>query len=200
MAKTKRREPSTTNDRVGSESDHSHFEYPSVPGNWEAASATDFAITTVNVPDRLDAQELRARRDAEDAAPRVSRFHPSDLTRWAGRAFLIAILGAVVWGGFQLAVPVREAFSANGLSERLTVTLKAPTTVRASRMEWWPVPRLVVSGIDVVGRFAIPEASVHFNWSDAVEALRSAKLVLGEVMLGFRQHCEIDIPDPKEPA
>jgi hypothetical protein len=189
MAKTARREPSmTTRSRAKeteafSDSQHSHIEYGSTRVNWDRGNSTDFAITTVNVPDRLDAQELRARADADYAQPRVSRLHPSDFIRWGLRLLWLGILAVLAWGAIRIAEPIKEALSPSGLSERLTVALGTPTTVRGAQMTWWPSPRLTVEGIDVVGRFSLPMATIYFNWRDAYAALRDAEWVLGEIRI-----------------
>ena len=81
MAKQTGHPPKETARKAGSsESEYSHIEYRSTHGRWDQDAGSDFAITSVNVPDRLDTQEVRARAD-DDSQSSVHRFHRDDVFR-----------------------------------------------------------------------------------------------------------------------
>jgi len=181
MAETSRHGPTQApNTGRSGDSQHSHFEFGSTHGNWDRGESTDFAITTVNVPDRLDAQEVRARAAAEAASPSVSRFRAGD----AGRVFrwllVFALIGALVWGSMRILVPVRAAISPSGVETSLSKVLGVPVSVRSTELRYLPSPQLVVTDVMAQSGFRLPEVVIHFNWRDAVRGLQSASWVLGE--------------------
>jgi hypothetical protein len=180
MAKATRPVRTTRRNSRSGESQHSHFEYGSTRGQWDREAATDFAITTVNVPDRLDTQELRARSDSEAAQPSVSRFHRADVARVFKGLFLLALLAALAWGAMRMAAPLREAVSPAGVQAQMSRALGVPVTVRNTELRFWPSPRLVISDMTVQSGFSLPEVAVHFNWRDAAHGLKAATWVLGE--------------------
>ena len=184
MARTTRRQPEASSDTRGAEtSKHSHIEYGSTRGNWDRGASSDFAITTVNVPDRLDTMEVRSRAASEASSPQVSRVYFSDVVRWFWRLIALAILGALIWGGVKLLGPVRAAISPAGIGLHLGQALGVPVSVRDSELRLLPSPRLVVTDITVQSGFRLPEASIYFNWRDAVRGLQAAKWVLGEARI-----------------
>lgn len=162
------------------DSQRSHLEIGSSPGQWNRGAPTDFAITTVNVPDRLDAQEVWARADADAALPRVARFDRVDVRRWTWRLVGLAVVGLAIWGVVRVAEPVRAALSPAGIESQLRLALGVPVSVRATELKVTPSPRLVVRDITVQSGFQLPEVALHFNWRDAVHGLQSANWVLGE--------------------
>jgi hypothetical protein len=184
MAKPTRLSPDDTkHTQGGGESQYSHFEVGSTRANWDRGAATDFAITTVNVPDRLDTQEVRARAAAEARSPSVSRFHWADVGRALRWLVALALLGAVCWGALRLAMPLRAAITRAGVQAQLSSALGVPVNVRDTELRFLPSPRLVVSGVAVQSGFSLPEVSVNFNWRDVVQGLQSATWVLGEARI-----------------
>lgn len=175
--KSSQQPPDVTRTKGLEESQYSHIEYGSTRGNWDRGAATDFAITTVNVPDRLDTQEVRAKAAT---APSVSRFHPSDFFRLLRWLVLLAILGGLAWGAMRIAVPVREAISPAGVGGIMSKALGLPVTVRGTELRFSPSPRLVITDIIAQNGVRLPEIAVHFNWRDAIRGLQSAHWVLGE--------------------
>lgn len=148
----------------------------SEPG-WDAAEATRFAITTVNVPDRLDLQEERDRAEAEEYA---QERRLQSLRVWMKRLLVVAVIGvfgAVLYGMLK---PLRDETSAERIAERLSVAFKQPVRVAATDFRITPTPRLVVRGIDFGGRFKADEVSLLINWRDLWEALRGGQWVWGE--------------------
>lgn len=181
MAKTTRHRPTEVDHtRDFRESQHSHFEYGSTHGKWDRGPATDFAITNVNVPDRLDTQEVRARAATDSHSPSVRRFHLSDLARPFRWLIGLGLIGAVAWGAVQTVGPLREAISPAGIESQLGRVLGVPVSVRQTELRYSPSPRLVVTDITVQSGFRLPELAVHFNWRDAMRGLQSATWVLGE--------------------
>lgn len=148
---------------------------------WEPTRATDFAITTVNVPDRLDLQEVRARADEDDDAPRRRLvFDTYGLRVWFKRLLVVGILGAIAYFAYLALLPLRDDVSATGIAARLTQGLERPVRVASTEFRLTPTPRLVVTGVDVGGAYRLGEVSLHFNWDDALRALRGGSWIWGE--------------------
>ena len=144
---------------------------------WDATEATRFAITTVNVPDRLDLQEERDRAEMEDYADERRR---ATLRVWMKRLLVLAVVavfGAVLYGMFK---PLRDETSAYRVGERLTSAFKLPVTIADTEFHVTPTPRLVVRGVDVGGQFVVDEVSLLINWKDLWAALRGGQWVWGE--------------------
>ncbi len=148
---------------------------------WEPTRATDFAITTVNVPDRLDLQEVRARADEDDDAPRRRLvFDRYWLGIWFKRLVVVGILGAAAYYAYLALLPLRDDVSAAGIAARLTRGFGQQVRVEGTEFRFAPTPRLVVQRIDVGGAYRLPEVSLHFNWNDAWRALRGGNWIWGE--------------------
>ncbi len=151
---------------------------------WEPTRATDFAITTVNVPDRLDMQEVRARADEDDDAPRRRLvFDTYRLRVWVKRLLIVGVLGAAAYYGYLALLPLRDELSAASIAARLTRGLAQPVQVASAEFRLTPTPRLVLQGIDVAGVYRLGEVSLHFNWEDAVRALRGGNWIWGEAVI-----------------
>jgi hypothetical protein len=184
MAKTTGRSSAGPRRRNGSdESKHSHVELGTTRSRWDPNAGADFAITTVNVPDRLDAQEVRARASVDSAPPSVRRFRRVDLgpaIRWL---LALAVLGAVVWGAVRLAGPLRAAMSPRGVEGQIAEALNVPVSVRATDLHFLPSPRLVVTDVLAHGGLRLPEITVNFNWRDVARGLQTSTWVLGEARI-----------------
>lgn len=148
---------------------------------WEPTRATDFAITTVNVPDRLDLQEVRARADEDDDAPRRRLvFDTYWLGVWFKRLLVAGILAGAAYYGYLALLPLRDDVSAAGIAARLTQGLGQPVRVSSADFRFTPTPRLALQDIDVAGAYRLGEVSLHFNWEDALRALRGGNWIWGE--------------------
>ncbi len=181
MAKTTGRFDTKSSRNGGSdESKHSHVELGTTRSRWDPDAGADFAITTVNVPDRLDAQEVRARASADAGSPSVRRFHRDDIFRAIRWVVAVAVLLALGWGGLRLAGPVREAISPRGIESQISQALGVPVTVRSTEVRLLPSPRLVITDLIGHGGLRLPEITVNFNWRDAVQGLKRSAWVLGE--------------------
>lgn len=181
MVKTTRSDRMNARQNNGEhESEHSHIEYTSGQTNWDRGTATDFAITTVNVPDRLDTQEVRARAAVDTAVPSVRRFHRSDFVRAAGWLFALLVAGAVLWGAARAVTPLQAAITPAGISALVSRALGVPVTVRETEVRLLPSPSLIVRDMFFQPGFRVPEITIHFNWRDALRSLQSATWVFGE--------------------
>lgn len=163
------------------ESKYSHVEFGSTRGRWDREGAAgDFAITTVNVPDRLDAQEVRARASVDSGPPSVRRFHRVDIMRGLGWLLALVVAGAVAWGIVRVGVPLRAAISRAGVEAQIGGALGVPVSVRATDLQLFPSPRLVVSDVIAQTGLRLPEIAMQFNWRDALWGLQTSTWVLGE--------------------
>lgn len=150
----------------------------------EASVITDFAITSINVPDRLDAQEVRARADVEADSPDPEH---STLRRFRRWTFAIAISAAIAFLAFiavRALSPLWQQVSAEGLSSRLTQAMGQPVHVAGAGLRLVPTPRLVVDGIEADGLFKIDNVSLRFNWASLAKAVQGAGWVWGEATVG----------------
>jgi hypothetical protein len=123
----------------------SHKPYPSETTkspDWEAA--THFAITTVNVPDRLDLQEERDRAESDE----VADAHRRQLLRtWMKRLVVAAALGVIGVGLYSTIHPLQREVSAPKVAERLSEVFKRPVAVADTEFRFTPSPRMLVRGI-----------------------------------------------------
>ncbi len=132
----------------------------------------DFAITSVDVPDRLDVREAldRSRHEEESRGSLSWR----TLSMWAWRGFLF--LGALVLL-FLLATGVRawrQDFSAAGVAGQLARGLGEPVQVADSSVRLIGSPQWHLRGLRVGGRAPIDDIAVHVGWLDL------ARLVAGD--------------------
>jgi hypothetical protein len=151
----------------------------SAPPEWDPAAATRFAITTVNVPDRLDLQEERDRAESEDYSDDRRRIN---VRAWMKRLLVVAVfavIGALLYGMLK---PLRDDTSAARVSERLSAVFKRPVAVAETEFRITPTPRLIVRGIDATD-FKTDEVSLLINWKDLWAALRGGQWVWGEATI-----------------
>jgi hypothetical protein len=147
---------------------------------WDATEATRFAITTVNVPDRLDLQEERDRAEMEEYADERRR---AVLRVWMKRLLGAAVAVVVVGVLYGMLKPLRDETSAPRVAERLSSVLKRPVTVAESEFRFTPTPRLVIRGVNAAGQFGAGEVSLLINWKDLWAALRGGQWVWGEATI-----------------
>lgn len=144
----------------------------------QLSGATDFVITTVNIPDRLDAQEVHARAESE----RDSMSHGGGgLARflWRLAVAILALTAAVfVW---RFGAPIRGQFSSEAIAGRLSGSLGVPVSVANASFRFSPTPRLVVEDIRVQGQYTIGQASLQFSWANVTNALRGKGWDWGEL-------------------
>ncbi len=148
---------------------------------WDPARATDFAITTVNVPDRLDVQEARARDDEM----RRRRLLPDRyfISLWVKRVLWLAVLGGLGYWLFQSVAPMRAELSAERMSERLSLAAGQPVQVQDTEIGLIPSPKYVLRSVGLPGGVAVDQVQLHVNWRDAFEALRGGQVIWGEALV-----------------
>lgn len=152
-------------------------------GEW-GAPATDFAITTVNVPDRLDMQEMRAREDEDEIRPRRSILPDSYAVGvWIKRLVLVGIVGGLGYFAFERAQPALAQLEAPRIAERLSRALGQPVTVAGVQWKLLPRPRVAVVGVRLPNGVVIDEVALHVNWRDVYAAAKSGQIVWGEAAI-----------------
>jgi hypothetical protein len=120
--------------------------------------ATDFAITTVNVPDRLDLRDMDDRNQVEEIRQRA--LDRSAFRIWAPRLLAIALFVVLAFCVFELIDLTRTTLSADSLSERLTRQLGVPVKVGDSRFALLPSPHLQLSQTVVDGDLAFDSLAI----------------------------------------
>ena len=150
---------------------------PFTDHEWDPTEASSFAITTVNVPDRLDLQEERDRAETEAYTEHRRQVV---LQSWMKRLLVLAV--AIVFGAvaFWVLKPVRDQVSAARVGERMTEAFKVPVKVAATEFRFLPSPRLVLRGVDVGGEFGAEQVALLINWKDLWFALSGGQWVWGE--------------------
>ncbi len=155
---------------------------------WEGAPLTDFVITTVNVPDRLDMQEVRARAEEDDEPTRPRRSGVSvdsySIGVWVRRVLIVAVLGTLLFFVYGRLKPIYDDLAADRIGERLTRALGQRVTVAESRLEFTRTPRLALKGIDIAGQLKIDDVGLGFNYEEAVRAIRGRQWAWGEAQVG----------------
>ncbi len=151
--------------------------------------ATEFAITNVNVPDRLDMRDLDDRKQFEEETRR-SRVDFSLLRGWAPRIILIAVLAAITFVIFEVVDTWHTALSAPQVSLRLSKALGVAVHIDDSRLAITPAPRLVLSKLTIDNSIVLDEVSIKLgnrvfaqmfqgrglSWGEAVVASSSVTL------------------------
>ena len=167
-------------DSGSDESDRSHqasSPSPFTDHAWDPTEASSFAITTVNVPDRLDLQEERDRAETEEYTEQRRRVV---LQAWMKRLLVVAVVivfGALVYGVLK---PVRDQASASRVGARLAAAFKLPVKVAETEFRFLPSPRLILRGVDVGGEFGAEQVALLINWKDLWFALTGGQWVWGE--------------------
>ena len=142
--------------------------------DWEAA--THFAITTVNVPDRLDLQEERDRADTEELVDEQRR---QAVRRWMKRLVVVAVLAVLAAALYSTVEPLQREVSAPKVAAKLSEVFGQPVTVTDTEFRFTPSPRMVVRGIGA-GDIKADEVSLLINWKDLWSAMRGGQWVWGE--------------------
>ena len=151
-----------------------------ITNNGLNGASTHWAITTVNVPDRLDLQEERDRAEAVEYSDGRRR---EILRVWMKRLLMVAVLAVIAAGVYATLAPLREETSAARVSERLTAVFKRPVRVAETDFRFSPTPRLIVRTIDVGGQFKADEISLLINWKDLWSAIRGGNWVWSEALI-----------------
>jgi hypothetical protein len=152
---------------------------------WEAtAGSTDFVITTVNVPDRLDVQEVRAREDEDDDRTERFRIDWYAIRTWFVRLLVLGLVGLAGLFAWESLQPLRAELSAQRIAERLSQATGQPTKVGSATFAYAPTPRFVISNLEVGSVWRADTVTLHFNWEDAWRAARGGGWIWGEASVG----------------
>ncbi|MEP6607578.1 MAG: hypothetical protein ABJA83_02750 [Burkholderiaceae bacterium] len=154
---------------------------PTTTSGYEINGAsTHWAITTVNVPDRLDLQEERDRAEAAEYSDGRRR---EILRVWMKRLLMVAVIAVIAAGVYATLAPLRDETSASRVAERLTAVFRRPVSVADTEFRFTPTPRLTVRGIDAAGQFKADEVALLINWKDLWSAIRGGNWVWSEALI-----------------
>lgn len=148
------------------------------------AQAADFAITTINFPDRLDAREMDDRKIEDDDPNRSFRVDSYAVRLWLKRLAAVAVLGALVYVALVLVRPFSAAIAPAELSARLTKALGHPVEVAKSGFRATPSPRMVLDGITIDNDLKLDELALLVNWTSSWQAVQGARWTGGEAVVG----------------
>lgn len=141
---------------------------------------TDFAITNVTVPDRLDQREVRDRAEEEYKRPGLFSFDRYLLGLWVRRLFVLTLLTVLGFWAYRTVMPIRAELAPERISQRLSSQTGLPVQVTDVTYRASPSPRVVLSGVQIGKDLRLDEVAVRVNWKDAWSALAGSKLNLGE--------------------
>jgi len=147
-----------------------HTEFPS----------TDFAITSVNVPDRLDQREVDDRKQQDDASFYARR---RPLRTWSRRLLPYLVLLALVALAGRWFSDERESFGASRMAQRMSAVLHMPVSVKDSRIRTTPSPAVVLSGVDLGGQVKLDEIVLEFTAPSLWKAVISGQRRWGDVVI-----------------
>lgn len=171
------------------------------------APATDFAITTVNVPDRLDLREIDDRRQGEDDS-RQRGFDAAVLRAWLPRITIIGVLLVLAVLLWQVIDNWRSALAPEALSTRLSASLGVPVKVENAQFALTPSPRLVLSRVTINNDIVLQDIAVRlttrhvaqvfhgqsFNWAEAAVGLTNISVAQGHDLLQLLTRLETALP------
>ena len=144
------------------------------------AIVTQFAITSVNVPDALDLQEERDRAEWS-AALQARRRQRLKSWGWRGGAALLGMLVlGLVLGWWR---PLPSALSAPALSASLGQALGRPVEVASTELVLAPAPELILEGVVFDGRVRADEIRVRASWAEFWRGLRDGAWSWGEARI-----------------
>jgi hypothetical protein len=145
--------------------------------------ATDFAITTVNVPDRLDLRDMDDRKQVEDDS-RMRGFDPIVLRTWLPRITITAILIIVAVVLWQVFDAWRYSLSPEPLSNRLSASLGVPVKVEGSSLTFAPTPRLVIGKLTINNDVVLSRVEVFVTTRRIAQAFHGGGLKWAELAVG----------------
>jgi hypothetical protein len=141
--------------------------------------ATQFAITNLNIPDRLDLRDFDDRKQGDE----TKRLHLEGIVRWTVRIVVGLLLVGIVFGAIEAYSIWRNTISAASVSERLSVALGSKVTIEGTEVSLSPDPRLVVRKIRIADRVAIDEVSIGLGIQGLSEIMRGKGVHWGEAVV-----------------
>ncbi len=152
-----------------------------MPGRRTEFPSTDFAITSVNVGDRLDQRELDDRKQQDELYTR--RGWGSGLRFWWRRLVPYAVLAGVLALAGNWLSDQRETLAAGRIAQRLSAALHVPVQVQDSRFRTTPAPGLVLTGVDLGGQVRLDEVTLEFTAPNLWQAVMSGHRRWGDIVI-----------------
>lgn len=150
-----------------------HTEFPS----------SDFAITSVNVGDRLDQREIDDRKQQDEWSFYASRRWGSVLRTWARRLLPYIVLIVLVGLAGEWLSSERDKLAADRIAQRVTASLHVPVRVQDSRFRTSPAPALVMTGVDLGGRVRLNEVTLEFTAPSLWQAVITGRRRWGDILI-----------------
>jgi hypothetical protein len=143
---------------------------------------TDFAITAMDVPDRLDQREADDRKHEDEEShytrPGFKHYYYS-VRRFA--PWLI-LLGILAWLGVWIS-NARDNVSPGRIAQRLSSALHVQVRVQDTHLRSTPSPALVLTGVDLGPRLHLDEIDIEFTAPNLWQALASGHRRWGDVAI-----------------
>ena len=143
---------------------------------------TQFAITTVNVPDRLDLRDMDDRKQIEEGT-RSRRLDTAVFRTWAPRLFLVGLVVAIAFILFEGIDTWRTALSSEQLSRRLTSTLGVPVTIGDSQFAISPAPELILGKVSIDNSVVLDTVTVSLGYHQLGQAFQGHGWNWGEAIV-----------------
>lgn len=147
------------------------------------APATDFAITTVNVPDRLDMRDMDDRKQLEDDY-RQRGIDPAVIRTWLPRVTLVGLLAIIVFLLWQVVDTWRNSLAAEPLSNRLTASLGMPVRIESSQFALFPSPRLVLTKVTLQQDLVLNNVALKLTTRHIAQFFQGRGFTWGEAIVG----------------
>ncbi|MEG1832449.1 MAG: hypothetical protein RR101_03680 [Burkholderiaceae bacterium] len=146
----------------------------------ESTIVTQFAITSVNVPDVLDLQEERDRAEWAEALQirRQQRLRKVMVRGGVGLLMIAALVLGLGWWR-----PLPQALSAQALSADLSELVGQPVSVGAIELVFSPAPRLILSNVVLGGGVHANEVTIQTSWAEFWNGLSDGHWAWGEAQV-----------------
>jgi hypothetical protein len=150
-----------------------HTEFPS----------SDFAITSVNVGDRLDQREIEDRKQQDEWSFYSRRHWGSSLRFWVRRLLPYIVLLALLGFAGKWLADEREVLGPDRIAKQLSSALKIPVKVQDTRFRTTPAPAIVLSGVELGGQIRLDEVTLEFTAPSLWQAVISGQKRWGDVVI-----------------
>jgi len=145
--------------------------------------STQFAITSVNVPDRLDMRDMDDRKQELEDDSRSRRFDTALFRAWAPRLFLVGVVVAIAFVLFEGIDTWRTALSASQVSRRLSASLGVPVEVGDSQFAISPSPELLLSKVSIDNTVVLDAVTVSIGYKQLGQAFQGRGWNWGEAVV-----------------
>jgi hypothetical protein len=147
------------------------------PGARDEPLFTDFAITTIDIPDRLDAQSIRTLQS--ENYRRASRFSVSRsaVEIWLRRLLWIALvgaLGALAWLGVET---VRAQIGKEAIASRIAAATGLPVTIAERELVWLPTPGINLRDLRIGSGIRADQVEIRYSWDGLAQAVSRRRLL-----------------------